>query len=119
MERMLVILCLSLLANTASSAGPSVKLDTKAATALAEKHGCSVCHNPNTRLIGPSYVAISSRYHKEHRQVGKVAKYIKEGDKNGWGAALMPTNGKLSDTEALQLAELFVSYREAAPISKE
>jgi S-disulfanyl-L-cysteine oxidoreductase SoxD len=75
-------------------------LDSKAVQALMQKHSCTACHAPATKVVGPSIADIAKKYpDKAEYLVGK----IKQGGSGVWGAIPMPAQ-TLTDAEAKTIA---------------
>ncbi len=74
-----------------------------AALALAQKHSCTACHGVDSKIVGPGFREIASRYATRSDAQRYLADKIKSGGQGIWGAIPMPAQA-LSDGEAKQLA---------------
>ena len=91
----------------ATLATPPAAVDALA-LALAQQHGCTVCHALDSPLLGPSFKAIAVK-HGERSDVGPyLAGKIKAGGQGEWGAVAMPPQA-VSDSDAAELAQWLVS----------
>jgi len=94
--------------NRVSSAGPeaapapSKDLD---ATQLATKYGCLGCHNPATKLVGPSYRDIAAKYRNDADALQKIDQQIHQGGSGKWGPIIMPPFPSISAQETRTLAD--------------
>jgi cytochrome c len=59
---------------------------------------CMNCHSFNTKLIGPSFKDISSRY-SDLSGLQTLIKHVKEGSKGVWGDIVMPSHPELSNEQ--------------------
>ena len=74
-------------AGTAKKAVDANATDAKAATALMQSNGCVACHAMDSKILGPSFTAISQ---KHNGKVDYLAGKIKGGSAGVWGAIPMP-----------------------------
>ncbi len=61
----------------------------------ATELGCVNCHAQNERLVGPSWVEISSRYHAKRNDpaiVNQLVKSVSNGSQDTWGSIPMVAN---------------------------
>ncbi len=62
---------------------------------LSEKHSCSSCHSATTKMVGPAYKTIATKYNADYKKNAKaveaklLAKIAKGGD-GVWGSTPMP-----------------------------
>jgi cytochrome c len=81
------------------------------ATALAAKHTCLACHNPDTKAIGPAYREVAARYRNDPEVVSKLTLQMEKGGVGKWGQVLMPPLGaKVPPEDRKLLAEWIVGY---------
>lgn len=69
---------------------------SKAALALLQKNGCTVCHGMDTKIVGPAFTEIAR---KHAGKADYLAAKIKSGGSGVWGPIPMPAQ-TLSDAEA-------------------
>lgn len=87
-------------------------VDGKAAQALAAKHTCLTCHNPDMKMVGPSYRDIAARYKDDAEAMLKVVSQIERGGTGRWGTVPMPPMGaKVPEADRKVLGEWILFYR--------
>jgi cytochrome c551/c552 len=64
---------------------------------VLEANGCTGCHAPDKRVVGPSFREISARYGE--KSAAELRKKIREGGQGVWGNVPMPPNPALSDAD--------------------
>jgi cytochrome c551/c552 len=66
---------------------------------LAKKHGCYVCHDINTRIVGPGWMEVSKKYKgvakytyggKEYSLENGLVMKVSKGGSGNWGVMPMP-----------------------------
>ncbi len=77
--------------------------ESAAAQALLRKNGCIACHAMDTKLLGPSFKDIASKYGARADAATYLAGRIKSGGSGIWGQIPMPPQS-LADDEAGMLA---------------
>jgi S-disulfanyl-L-cysteine oxidoreductase SoxD len=80
--------------------------DNPAATALAlaQKNNCMVCHNLETKMIGPGFREVAARHGARADAEAYLAGKIKSGGQGLWGATPMPAQ-TLTDGDARLIAQ--------------
>ena len=58
--------------------------------ALARRTGCIACHTTDTRIVGPSFHEIASRYKDKAASEDALVAKVHEGGSGVWGSAPMP-----------------------------
>lgn len=66
---------------------------------------CFGCHGDKTRVVGPSFSDISSRYEAVQPVIDNLANRIIKGTTGNWGSVEMPSHPDFSQEEARQIAE--------------
>ncbi|MEX2345456.1 MAG: PQQ-dependent sugar dehydrogenase [Balneolaceae bacterium] len=79
------------------------------AKALINEYNCSICHQVNSPLIGPSFTEIAERYEEEEGVPEELSKSIIGGSTGKWGEVQMPPNFMVSEVEAGQITEYILS----------
>ena len=74
---------------------------------VLDKNACLACHGMNTKLVGPSFKDIASRYKTQDGAVNLLSGKIKTGGQGAWGAIPMPAQA-LSVTESTQIAQWLI-----------
>lgn len=86
--------------------------NVKAMQALATKHTCFTCHNPDLRIIGPAYREVAARYRRDADALSKLIAQMEKGGAGKWGQVpMLPFKGKVPPEEMTQLAEWIMGYR--------
>jgi len=66
-----------------------------------KKAGCTACHAPDKKLIGPSFQDIAAKY-RDQDKAGELAQKVRTGGKGNWGPIPMPPHTPAQiDDEAL------------------
>lgn len=76
---------------------------------LAKAKGCTVCHTPDKKIVGPSYKEVAAKYKADKGAEATLATKVKAGGKGTWGEAAMPPNPTLSDDELKTLVKWVLS----------
>jgi cytochrome c len=86
----------------------SVDASTQFAVAqvLINKSDCKVCHQPNTKSVGPSFADISNKYKSESGSLERLVKKVLGGGAGVWGEVAMPAHPALPVADA----EVIVKY---------
>jgi cytochrome c len=71
---------------------------------LTQRYACVACHQPDHRLVGPSWNEVAARYRDGSKTPAQLAASIKLGGSGKWGPVPMPPQASLSDAELLELA---------------
>ena len=83
-----------------AAAGAAASVESKAALALMQSNGCMACHALDSKILGPSFTAITQ---KHAGKVDYLAGKIKGGSAGVWGAIPMPAQA-LSEADAKTIA---------------
>jgi len=86
---------------TASVADQAVKIDGRA---LLAQYGCTLCHAIETKMVGPSMLAIAKKYQQQDNALQTLAHSIREGGVGRWGQIPMPAQPALSEQDLNALA---------------
>lgn len=77
--------------------------------ALAQKGGCTACHQVDKKFVGPAFKDVAAKYKGKGAEAALIKK-VKEGGSGAWGAMPMPPNaGKLSDDEFKSVIDWILS----------
>ena len=76
----------------ATAAAPSAAADgaATAALGLAQKHMCTACHGADSKIVGPGFSEIATRYSARSDAQSYLAGKIRAGGQGAWGAVPMP-----------------------------
>jgi cytochrome c len=93
-------------AAAAAVAAPRVTAGSPAdaALALAKKNNCMVCHNVESKIVGPAFRDVAAKYAARPDAEAYLAGKIKSGGQGLWGAIPMPVQ-TLPDGEAKLIAQ--------------
>lgn len=86
------------------------------ASIIARQKNCIACHKMDERLVGPAYTSIAAQYTLD--DIERVANSIKKGSKGLWGTIPMAPNHRVSDDEALQLAQWIITMDQSVVASE-
>lgn len=79
---------------------------------LATKHTCITCHNPDLKVVGPSYRDVAARYKDDPGAVAKLVHQIEVGGTGKWGnVSMLPLGVKVPADDRRLLAEWVMGYR--------
>ena len=84
---------------------------SRADAQLAAKKNCLACHQPDRKLVGPSYRDIAVKYAGDKDATARLAQKIMKGGSGVWGPVPMPANPQVSEAEARQLAAWVLSVK--------
>ncbi|MFA5521544.1 MAG: c-type cytochrome [Castellaniella sp.] len=76
---------------------------------LVQHRQCLACHQVDRKRVGPSFAAIAERYAGNEATdnaaaADYLARAIRQGSRQKWGAVPMPAQPGVSEDEALRLA---------------
>jgi cytochrome c len=78
---------------------------------LAQEKGCNTCHNPDKKMIGPSYKDVAAKYRGNKAAEADLIKKVKAGGKGNWGDIPMPPNAHVKDDEVKTLVDWILSLK--------
>ncbi len=84
-----------------------------AGQALASQRQCLGCHQVDARRVGPPFRAIAQRFQGQPQAAQYLAQAMRRGSSGQWGAIPMPAQTRLSDADALRLAQWILSLSDA------
>ena len=70
---------------------------------LAKAKNCMACHAAATRLVGPSFKDIATKYKGQKDAEALLTTKVLKGGAGVWGPIPMPANPQVSDAEAKTL----------------
>ena len=77
--------------------------------ALAEKQGCTACHQVDKKVIGPAYNDVAKKYKGDKGAAAMLATKVKKGGVGVWGPIPMPPNDKVSEADVKTLVDWVLS----------
>jgi cytochrome c len=78
---------------------------------LATAKNCMACHAVATKLVGPSYKDVATKYAGQKDAVDKLAGKIIKGGSGVWGPVPMPANAQVSPDDAQKLAAWILTQK--------
>ncbi len=87
-----------------SAQAPPKTVATESAAALLQKHTCVACHGMDSKLVGPAFREIASRYAGRADALAYLTGKVKSGGAGVWGSIPMPPQA-LSDADAQVIAQ--------------
>jgi len=82
------------------------------AQALATKDTCLTCHNPDTKLVGPSYRDVAAAYRNDPEAANKIIAQMQNGGTGKWGPVPMPPLKTVVPPDDMpKLANWILGYR--------
>jgi cytochrome c551/c552 len=78
---------------------------------LLEASGCTGCHAPDKRVVGPSFKEVAARYAGDMKSASSLARKIRQGGQGAWGNVPMPPNPGLSETDMQSLVTWVLQQR--------
>lgn len=80
--------------------------------ALAAKYTCTTCHNPEIKVVGPSYRDVADKYKDDPDAISKFILQMQNGGQGKWGPVPMPPfQGKVPPEDMKTLANWIWDYR--------
>lgn len=78
---------------------------------LMEKSYCYTCHSVDTKLIGPSFNEISTKYGSHKDNIEKLVDKIINGGSGVWGDVPMQAHSQLSKEDATEMVNFILSIK--------
>lgn len=86
-----------------------------ASQALADKNGCSWCHDMNRKTVGPAIRQIAQRYANQPEVAAALAEKVVKGSGGPWhgvwGQVPMPPNPNLRQDTARQIVDWMLQQK--------
>ncbi|MGB6243224.1 MAG: c-type cytochrome [Castellaniella sp.] len=76
---------------------------------LAQQRQCLGCHQVDARRVGPPFRAIAQRFRDQPQAAQYLAQTMRQGSSRQWGAIPMPAQTRLSEADAIRLAQWILS----------
>lgn len=89
----------------------SMSGDAFAQADLAKAKNCVACHAVNTRLVGPAFRDVATRYAGQKEVEDKLVQKLIKGGAGAWGPIPMPPNPDLGETEARSLVKWVLAQK--------
>ncbi|MBC7923067.1 MAG: PQQ-dependent sugar dehydrogenase [Ferruginibacter sp.] len=84
------------------------------ARALIGKSDCSNCHNATTKVVGPAYAQIATKYQADPEALDRVTRKVRSGGAGAWGEASMPAHPSLSEHDARTMVKYILNINNQA-----
>lgn len=82
---------------------------------LIASFDCQTCHMPDTKVVGPSFMAISKRYPDGEGPAQNLARSIVSGSRGVWDTTVaMPAHPNISFNDALKMTRYILSLNSQA-----
>ena len=78
---------------------------------LISQNDCFTCHKFASRLMGPSYFSISSKYDLTTENLVKLSKKIISGGRGVWGKIPMTSHAALAEADAENMVKYILSLK--------
>lgn len=78
---------------------------------LARAKNCVACHAASSKLLGPSYKDIATKYAAQKDAEPKLVQKVLKGSSGVWGAVPMPANTGVSEAEAQALVKWILTQK--------
>lgn len=78
---------------------------------LAQASGCTACHSPDKKLIGPSFNDIAAKYRGNKGAEVELIKKVKAGSKGVWGNIPMTPNAHVKDEDIKAMVQWILSLK--------
>lgn len=72
---------------------------------LARTKGCLACHAVQTKVVGPAYKDVATRYAGQPDAEDKLVQKVLKGGQGNWGFIPMPANTTVNEEEARTLVK--------------
>ena len=73
--------------------------------ALMKSSDCLTCHQPDRKLVGPSFAQMARKYQPDEATVAGLVEKVKKGGSGNWGEIAMTPHPGLSDSDARAMVE--------------
>lgn len=80
-------------------------------TRLLTANVCTACHEPDKRLVGPSFREVAAKYANDSAAAGKLGAKIKQGGSGVWGNVSMPPHPAIADSDLQQLVNWILGHK--------
>jgi len=82
---------------------------------LIQASDCKACHNPTKKSIGPTYMAVSSKYQTRKGANELLSKKIISGGAGVWGNVPMAAHPKISAADASEMVKYILGLSQQKP----
>ena len=78
---------------------------------LAKGKNCMACHAVASKLVGPAFKDVASKYAGQKDAEAKLTAKVLKGGAGAWGAVPMPANPQVSEAEARALVKWILAQK--------
>jgi len=78
---------------------------------LMEKSDCYTCHSLDSKLIGPSFKEVATKYANTDGNIQSLAEKIINGGSGVWGEVPMQAHSQMSKVEATEMGKFILSIK--------
>ncbi|WP_233268866.1 c-type cytochrome [Mucilaginibacter lacusdianchii] len=79
--------------------------------ALIAKSDCLACHNAETKLVGPAYIAIAQKYPQDQATVAALSEKVIKGGSGVWGPVPMTPHPALAAADVNKMVAYVLSLK--------
>jgi cytochrome c551/c552 len=113
-EALIIGVMAAVTASVARAVGDQPQTEAQDVAVLAEQSGCLKCHAIETKVIGPAFRDVATKYKSDPGAREKLLEKVKKGGKGNWtevtGGVLMPPHSALiPDRMVAQLVDWVLS----------
>jgi cytochrome c len=85
----------------------------QSAEELLKKHGCTVCHATDKKIVGPAYIDVAAKYKGDPKAPAMLMEKVKKGGVGNWGPPPipMPPNDKVPDADIKAMVTYVLSLK--------
>jgi len=78
---------------------------------LAKSKNCLACHSVQTKIVGPAFKDVATKYKGQKDAEDKLTQKVLKGGSGVWGAIPMPANAQVSEAEARTLVKWVLTQK--------
>jgi|GEM_PF-805776 len=78
---------------------------------LASKNLCMSCHNPTTKVVGPSFQMLAKKYDSDETTLKKLIQKVQKGGGGVWGSIPMTPNSHVPEDELRTIITHMLNFK--------
>lgn len=78
---------------------------------LIAKSDCMACHNKETKIVGPAYVNIATKYENNEENIAMLSEKVIKGGTGVWGSVPMTPHPTISSADAKEMVKYILSLK--------
>lgn len=78
---------------------------------LAKAKNCLACHSVQTKIVGPAFKDVATKYKGQKDAEDKLVVKVLKGGSGVWGAIPMPANAQVTEAEAHTLVKWVLTQK--------